>query len=350
MTIFILGSPWHAILVRSFIKKRGISNFKYIVEKSSDSSYTEILKILNTTQGDILFFFEWSKFKFGNFRKTLNSVSYLKEVDLFFAKSTTFHNSSEIVVFAENNILARLILGKYRFNNKLIKIEDGVLDYLEELKAKSKVRLLILGMFFRLVKLDNSYSLFDEVIMTTRKESVPARKFVPLFSLRNYILSIIKNEFATDNLNLNSTKKYSLLLIQSLSEDGVITINSEIELYKRYIEYANLINISVVIKPHPRSSSEKVNRLRLIQKELNDVIIFEKQGYLAEALICTNNFYQIVGIYSNTLAYSQDMFGLHSFTLINDFLLSILLKEDRRRMNYIQKRVNHYFNIKQIEY
>lgn len=47
MNIFILGSPWHAIVARAIIETNSLKNSVFILEALSDASLEQIQSILN---------------------------------------------------------------------------------------------------------------------------------------------------------------------------------------------------------------------------------------------------------------------------------------------------------------
>lgn len=346
MIIFV-GSPWQAILAKSYVIDENVSSCQYFIEKSTDKSYSQIVKILdvNRTSENIVFVFDWDDFtplklsKFNRIKKNL----YKLKIDI---RNNISSEETEVLVFSENNVLFQMYFSLFGKSRKIFKMEDGVLDYLENLKKDNSVKTILKKILLQkhnfLYSYRDYFKEFDKVIMLSKHLNVPNQKYVDLIRFKESIIDCI-NSIYQDVQILESSGKV-LLLTQSLSEDDVINENDEIELYENILKSLHKQELIAIIKPHPRSSISKMKKLGLLSQKYK-CSMYLNYGTPAEAIILNNSFRAVVGVYSNTIIYSQKLFGIKSYTALDDDLISLMNTKNQKQFRYIKSQVDFYFNI-----
>lgn len=116
---------------------------------------------------------------------------------------------------------------------------------------------------------------------------------------------IDKKLIEKDNLELKriSNKKTVLFLSQSLSEDGLVNLNREVDIITKYLGELPNSEYMIYLKPHPRDKKEKIEQVKSI---LNDkVIILDNSVPIPiEVHLSIINIDMLVGIGSAALFYS----------------------------------------------
>lgn len=349
MIIFV-GSPWQAILAKSYVIGENVNSCQYFIEKSNDKSYDQIIKILNINESfeKIAFVFDWVDFaplNIGKINRIKRNLNKLK-IDICNHVSS---EETEVLVFSENNVLFQMYFSLFGKSKKIFKMEDGVLDYLENLKKDNLLKIVLKKILLQkhsfLYSYKNYFENFDKVIMLSKHVNVPNQKYVDLIKYREIMINCI-NLVYQDVHVLNSDGKV-LLLTQSLSEDGVINENAEIEMYENILKSLQQDNLIGIIKPHPRSSSTKMKKLNFLCEKYK-CSMYLNYGTPAEAIILHNSFKAVVGVYSNTIIYSQKLFGIKSYTALDNSLISMMNKKNRKQFKYIKSQVEFYFSIEEL--
>jgi hypothetical protein len=344
--IIIVGSPWQAIISKSYLRKENISQYKLIIERSSNKSYYEILRIFGIGEESekILFVFHWSVYTPLNFQKIF---SLKKNIELLKQKLTyqiTDHDK-EIIVFSENNMLFQLFI-KVFHDKYIIKLEDGVLDYLDDLKKdsifKGLTKKILFGRNAELFSYKNFYEKFDKIVMLAKKYEEWSEKYTSLLIYKTEIIQTINEVYSNiANADYNSV---SLLLTQSLSEDQVISEKDELIIYETILKK---LKRKTLIKPHPRSSNSKLRELESLANKYNAEFIFDF-GVPAEALLVKNKYHSVIGVYSNTIIYSKLLFDIDSYTTLDDYMINKSQKKSKRTLRYIKNQIEKYFDIKNV--
>ncbi|MGY0034903.1 polysialyltransferase family glycosyltransferase [Pedobacter sp. NJ-S-72] len=157
----------------------------------------------------------------------------------------------------------------------------------------------------------NYYHLFNKVIMSCRVEEVSPDRYIPLAGLKTEFLSVLKEAYQISATGDTFKDKDVLLLCQSLSEDKVMSLEEELNLYEKFVHRCNDLKLSVIIKPHPRSCAEKIEALSKLTSD--QVMFFEDYGIPAESMLLSGKFKEVVGVYSNTLSMRMNFSGLKAF-------------------------------------
>lgn len=191
-----------------------------------------------------------------------NENKYLKRYKIYKIFKKASEESGGGIWLQDHLLYAEYFISKFK-NIKLL--EDGLLNYdldnEKELKKRLKIKDWILGGSF-LVD-ENKFGIsknISEIYLTGLKE-IPKKiinktKIIDLKKLWSE-LSFEKKEKLFNIFNLKGKillNKEIILITQPLSEDGAITENEKINIYKNIVDKYGEENI--IIKPHPR---EKTN-------------------------------------------------------------------------------------------
>ncbi|QNK64721.1 hypothetical protein H7F33_09685 [Pedobacter sp. PAMC26386] len=341
--LIIVGSPWQALLAKSYILKENIVNPQYAIEKSSPKSYAEIIKILNAPEEAVRLTVEWGQLSVLSKSKASIASAYIDSI-IMCLKQDYFVNVDTVLVFSEQTVLFKIIYDLFGVSKTYIKSEDGILDYLPELKSHSLLKQLA-GYLFIQSKVKyylykNYYGIFNQVIMFCRVEDVTPDRYVPLASLKNEFLTVLREAYQVTSNAFE--QKDVLLLCQSLSEDKVVPLDDELDLYKKFIHRCNDLKLSVIIKPHPRSCKEKIEALSKLTSD--QVVFFEDYGIPAESMLLSGGFKEVVGIYSNTIIYAHEFFGVKGISLLTPKMIGLLARKEKKRFTYIYTQLRKYFS------
>ncbi|MBB5635203.1 hypothetical protein HDE68_001088 [Pedobacter cryoconitis] len=341
--LIIVGSPWQALLAKSYILKENITDPQYVIEKSSPKSYAEIVKILNAEETAIRLIVEWGQLSVLSRAKAASASAYIDFI-IESLKHEYFKKVETILVFSEQTVLFKVIYDLFGDRKIYIKSEDGILDYLPGIRGHGLLKLMAGYLFLRSkVKYygyKNSYHIFNKVIMSCRVEEVDPKGYVPLSYLKTAFLTVLKDAY---QITADTFKdKDVLLLCQSLSEDKVVSLQEEMRLYEKFIQRCNELELSVIIKPHPRSCAEKIEALSKLTSD--KVVFFEDYGLPAEYMLLTGRFKEVVGIYSNTIIYANEFFGVKGISLLTPGMIGLLERKEKKKFTYIYAQLRKYFS------
>ncbi len=351
--VIIVGSPWQAVIAISFIENKRIpmDSINFMVEKSSNPSFEQILKILGVEDESLnnIFIFDWSHFVPLKLSQISQIRSSIKKLKVQLLEHKELQSSKEIIVFSESNLLFHLIYSLFGKNKMYSKFDDGVLDYLEELNRdsifKKITKKLFLLNYSHLYSKMNDYSIFKRVVMFKKKQNVDISKYVDLIFLKRNIKTVLLRTYSSSDII--NPKESVLLLTQSLSEDKVLGFKYELEIYSNIIAGFSEKGIKTVVKAHPRSSLQKVAHLKSLCKKY-DAIYFEELGIPAEVLLLKNNYKYVIGMYSNTIIYSNELFDVKSITAINQNLINLAKGKNKLKLHYIKNQLKKYFDVETI--
>ncbi|MBB6271614.1 hypothetical protein HDF26_002071 [Pedobacter cryoconitis] len=343
--LIIVGSPWQALLAKSYILKENITDPQYVIEKSSPKSYAEIVKILNAEETAIRLIVEWGQLSVLSRAKSAIASAYIDFITESL-KHEYFKKVETILVFSEQTVLFKIIYDLFGDRKIYIKSEDGILDYLPELKnhglLKKIVGYLFLQSRVKYYVYKNYYHIFSKVIMSCRVEEVSAGRYFPLSVLKEEFLTVLKEAYPVNTAVDTFKDKDVLLLCQSLSEDKVVPLQEELRLYEKFIRRCNDLKLSVIIKPHPRSCAEKIEALSKLTSAT--VLFFEDYGIPAESMLLSGKFKEVVGIYSNTIIYANEFFGVRGISLLTPGMIDLLARKEKKRFTYIYAQLRKYFS------
>ena len=343
--LIIVGSPWQALLAKSYILKEKIEHPQYVIEKSSPKSYAEIIKILNVEEQDIRITIEWGRLSVLSFDKAKKASAYIDEI-LSNLKEEYFQKVEMVLVFSEQTVFFKIFYDVFGDTKTYLKSEDGILDYLSKLKhhgvTKKIAGYLLMGAKTKYYVYKSYFPIFRKVIMFRKMTEVSGDQYVPLTSLKKEFLAVLKEAYALGGAEDGFKDKDVLLITQSLSEDKVMSLEEEMKLYEKFIQRCNDLNLSVIIKPHPRSYPEKIAALTALTSQ--HVQFFEDYGIPAESMLLSGKFKEVVGIYSNTIIYANEFFGVKGISLLTPGVIDLLKQKEKKRFDYIYSRLKEYFS------
>jgi hypothetical protein len=204
-------------------------------------------------------------------------------------------------------------------NDKLIKVEDGICDYLgfqfyaklpiyKEVIRKAYIYLNDADFFYSrssVLKPSDCYFFFPE--------KKPFDNSINLFDYKDKVLEIIRNFQTEKSCSISGG---ILLVAQTLYEDGNCKLDDEVNLYIKVVNYFKSKGENkIVIKLHPRTSKEKTTLLNNKVRKLCNVNI-ENSEVIVERLMIDSQFSVIVGMWSNPIILSRKLFNCNSYSLL----------------------------------
>lgn len=210
----------------------------------------------------------------------------------------------------------------------------------EASKDSSSLKLFIMekGLSFD-KKIRNSYIPYVEVVrrnlfvIGTYKE----QKLIPNKEILESYKSVLKIRNYNKNIAKKINKKSVLIITQPYSEMGFVNDLDEFKVINQVVSYLKNKKINIILKPHPRESSRKYEKLEKdvtildnsfsIEEILPSLDLFSVIGFTSSALINAKIFYNIPSISLADLIckYSNDEALLFSSKelkkLTNDFII-----------------------------
>jgi Alpha-2,8-polysialyltransferase (POLYST) len=322
MNFYIVGSPWHLLVACSIDNIDG--NGVFVLEEVSESSIRTMVSICNKLKLDY--------YKIGSIRKTrfssarlfsfVSFVHDLKEeihrVKVKFIQLLGEYRPKTIFYFNFYSPITRVQLAESG-DVDLVRVEDGVCDYFDfpfvhYSIAKREVKnilcrvIFVHGFFSRksscLERRTSEYKLF----FPDKKKKWSGKKTSLMYikdNLKEIISCLNLLRFSYD-INNGSV----LIIGQTLYEDNILSLSEEIDLYKRVLDKYN----NIVFKPHPRSSEKKIRELKNIGKGFQVI----DEACVVEELMVLYGFRSIVGMWSNPIIYGPSLFGIRTYSLLND--------------------------------
>ncbi|MFT6664049.1 MAG: hypothetical protein ACJA05_000895 [Porticoccus sp.] len=332
MNIFIVGSPWHAIVAKALIKKEVVEKPLFIVEEISDSSYAQIMNVLKASNVHAVFSHDRTRF---STIKKKGLFGFLTSMRDEFAGVSRSARSVRGALYATDKVanvyyfnfyspLTRAFLNELRGSSlvNMYRVEDGVCDYFPfnfmhhgSLEKRAKNILALVCGKSHLYRRSCSW-LFEETAkyyLFFPEKVDPQWSAKELFSLleaKDEIKLICASSENDDALCILNPGTSALMIGQTLYEDGICSLEDEISVY---LDASRFLG-KVYFKPHPRSCREKIDRLTA-----SGLSIVSTQ-LTAEALICKWRFGCVVGMWSNTIIYSRGVFELESYSMLYDLL------------------------------
>lgn len=325
MNFYIVGSPWH-LLVAASINHASEDGGIFLLEEVSESSLSMMVDTCKRLNLEFVIIGSINKVRFVNAKLlALNTFKYKVETEIAEVQNSFLNllNKFKPVLIYYFNFYspitrAQLLLTE---NIELVRVEDGICDYFNfpfiyysPLKRIGKIILT------KLLGLEDIYSQRSKFLESKTKEY---KLFFPEkvkgWKGRKTTLMNIKGDLhkIIEQLALNShyeqlvTEIKPVLIIgQTLYEDNILSLSSELNLYKSVLDK---FNETVYFKPHPRSSSEKVEFL----SNLDSRFIVLNTPCAVEELLVKYNFRAIVGMWSNPIIYGRKLFNVETFTLID---------------------------------
>jgi len=327
--IFLIGSPWHAIIIRNFYSK----NDGIIIEYTSKTSLDSIKNSLDNRHKIILCVNSRDFF--------LSNILFKKPAQLFSLKKNILEliskfkkiKANNLFISNENSFLADIVM-PLDISKNYFKTEDGINDYLPFSLVQNKfLKKILKPLITKITRTENYY-------FPSKKPKINKKYFFfpnkindnkIKISLFNYKKKIISNLKKLENNEKTIIKKNSTLFIgQTLYEDNYCDFESEIKIYKKVIQYFKDRSNYIYFKPHPRTSARKINELNKIAKKYK-IFKLLKSNYPVEVMLTKYKFLYVIGLWSASIILSRKLFNIKSYTIIpmlleikkNFFLLKI---------------------------
>lgn len=240
----LIENTIYSLFVYLLIKKEWEKSIFILNNKTID---IRILRKLNKYELYIYKFYDKKNF-FKYFREYFKLYKFLYKINLF--NKITFYGNDNLDYFIF-------------FKNKIILLEDGLLNYqLKKITLKSVIKniLLLKPLFFR----SYGYSKYVKKIYLTGLAPIPEeiKDKVEIINLKELWSKKIEEEkkeildiFGFDENIINKIKnKKNILFTQPLSEDRFISEEEKVELYRKII--FNYPEKDLVIKTHPREKTD----------------------------------------------------------------------------------------------
>ena len=281
-TIVHIGSEFQRVQFEQIRRTENLGEVLFIIENLND--YGEGLE----QSGHMVIKVNSSELNLRNF-KLKDEIDRLRES---YTRLIGKKKVSRLIVASINNISINLLLIHYHIG-EIWKYEDGMLDYLPSLKEDSLLEVLIKHIIFRRY---SKYTRYQD------RNSIVSRQF---YINSNYGFDGRQGERIKIDVVEGFTGNKILFLTQSLSEDNVLSLKDEIACYRSVL--LGLKVNEVVLKPHPRSSKKKLSLLKTLASEIG--VEFLASNSTAEDLLRQGRFKRVIGCYSNTIFYSELLFG-----------------------------------------
>lgn len=311
--LFIIGSPWHAILAIALSKKED----RYIVEETSESSLRSINNIIPNT--NLLAVIKWSDYQFRNNISKPSAFYKLRRKIFKLSEESKLNSFDTIYVFNTNSIISNIITTHSR-SRMIVKVEDGVCDYLpfpfyNQAGPVSRLcRDIILAPF----GIYSYYQGIDASLISKGMFFFPdkacfTKQKANLFCKKAEILAAISESAKKSNMAELDRSNSALVIGQTLSEDRNCDLDSELSLYSHvFMKLRDQHFDNIEFKPHPRSSTIKIDSILASEKDISVI----DDSVPAEYFLTRQNYGTIVGVSSNPVILARQLFNSSSYSVL----------------------------------
>lgn len=348
--VYIVGSAWNALVAKSIADNR-LNESVFLVEGGGENALTVAMSVFNNTD---------KYFRYGNiqdvmFRHVLNRRGFRGLLGIRRTLAVLLSDTKNrisgykvdtIFIFNASSPLTRYFVANI-YHKEVCKVEDGINDYLaDELDPKTSLKNLFKMSVGALIGVAKYYSKSNCWMKIRRSyyffpDKIKHKNGVTSLA---YIKSDLLKQIANSMPSFQPVEPSTVLFLgQSLSEDGSLSMDQEIEFHIMFFSTILRDGNKVVFKPHPRSSETKLKRLKdWVSANANGEILILTENVPAESLILSGGFASIVGFWSLPLIYSVMLFRVSSYTLL--YRLFEMYPEARRtRLFYIHSRLAEIF-------
>lgn len=328
MNIFIVGSPWHAVVARALIENKEMSDPVFIIEKISATSLEQILNVLSGYDIHAIYSHEETRFVSIRSKGVIKFVTAMRrsfdEIGVSAAvlrdKVNTCDANTNIYYFNFYSPITRRFLQEFKPASQVnfFRVEDGVCDYfpfnfmnygLFQRLAKAGLAFAV-GKYFLysrscawLFKRTSAYYLFFPEKIELEWGS---KQLLSLIEVKDNIRRICSSECVENELVIDEAGSSVLLLGQTLYEDGICSLEMEVRAYSTLLRCSKGVKY---FKPHPRTCKEKIDYI----EGLGFIVLHTDLS--AEYLMSRYNFRYLVGMWSNSIIYSRKIFSIPSYSL-----------------------------------
>lgn len=341
MIVFCVASVWHALIAKSISDKEGYKNAIYILEPASISVCERVSLIVG---GKALIYLG---------AKSSGLKSGLDVMRLKRAPPVNPLKIRKLYYFCPWSPYQRVFchMSKYA---KIIRVEDGIRDYLSVSFDERKVghlnllakRLMLISEYY-----DNDFEKYYEEsgALSFIPEKFKGSRLVPesLMPYKDDVKKVLgRMPVTAEARGLMApfvNNKLVLLIGQSLSEDGAMTIEEECGVYNRYIERVIKMGCNVVFKPHPRSSGKKKQILIAENKKHFESFLYLDSNDMVEQILNEYSFHEVVGMWSIPVIYGEFLFGVNPKSLMSQ---AVTYSKDSRIVKIhdsLRKELDEYY-------
>lgn len=155
-----------------------------------------------------------------------------------------------------------------------------------------------------------SYFVFPEKIT---KQGSDASRFglVCPINIRSSLSNMPEKE---RGISWPATLKKAVLLSQSLTEDGMVSVDTYREMLSRLLDVLRGAGYCTAVKFHPRDAAWKRGVLRNLEGD--NVILLPDSAPAAEILLASESGVLLLGFWSSTLFYMPRLYGMTSLSLL----------------------------------
>lgn len=331
MNIFFIGSPWHAIVSIALAKKENITP-NFIIEYANCSSLKIILSVIDTHNMSQNILLQVNQF-------VLSPTELAKEYHFFsavigkrnynmlkkFGKTYCKHVNNVFFFNARSSITAAVVK-HFHESTKLIKLEDGINDYLpfkftgddKWLRATFKLILywgLTKSYLANVNLLKDPRLIMEYCVFPEKKDPVDTFKRRSYQDFKHEIEKTLNKVGTHEEENRISNENVALIIGQSLYEDKSASLEQEISQYISCIDKLNKAQIyDIHFKMHPRSSAEK--QQSILKLEQDGRIRVLKGTVPVEVDIIKFKYETIIGMWSNPIIYGRRLFSTNTFSMM----------------------------------
>ena len=325
--LYLVGSPWHAIIAASMIKdnnRRAIVN----VEAINPNTRKSIERVLDNLKVEYIINGDHEKTRYNSIKKIglATFFRYQKEefsnINAKCSELLLNYQIKNIYIFNLNSPISRFIIKKIDQKEKVIKVEDGINDYLSiSFINYPFLQKILKKVLSRLTGYDDIYreastakeKLSDDCLLFFPNKS---SAFKGCSSLLGYKESIHK-QLAILGSGIEESQKSILVLGQTLFEDGHLSLADEMSIYYSSIEYYTRLGYNIEIKLHPRSCNEKVESIKnFIAETAYNFKLYSGADILAEAIMIARKYDYVIGMWSNPIIYGKNLLNITTGTLM----------------------------------
>lgn len=333
MNIYLIGSPWHAVIAVAHSRLLGISDDSYLIEYFSDATVRSIQTVLEGACGQprLLGSINWRDVSLEELHRKHGAWGMIPALRRGVRQTTQRARAfapAAVHFFNVNSPVLRAFARGLNTSVPLVKLEDGVVDYLpfkytgrrspliEGAKAALSGMLGVRDIFVRnyrpfVSRVRQQYSVFPDVVEVVGKAEVRDAS-----EMADTVRSILA--CACDRYRVGGIEEGAALVIgQTLYEDRSMALEAECEVYARVALQLAAQCGQVYLKPHPRTSREKRERLRELFSGLPAVHLLEVD-LPVEALMVGRGFSVTVGLWSNPVIYGRRLLGINAYSLMHE--------------------------------
>lgn len=323
-----MATPWHAILASAIFESKKCDNYLFLLEESKGRAKETTQLVLNSRGIESQNIGSLHKLEF---REVLIRSRFLVKKELKKEKERLKrkivpliekNKNINLYLFNPSSPVQRLVM-EILGQAKITKVEDGLNDYIisgcQYIPWPKRMLKSLLIKLFQVKNIYGSnipekYGRISSLSLFPAKFRWKGPKHDLLQIVNKNLGKIMEGLKNSDSVLVN--EKVGLVIGQSLYEDNTLSLDREISFYLKIANKMKEKCNHIIIKLHPRSSEEKIKRIKQeIKKEGNENIsLVPPEKLPIEVAIYSGRYELIVGMWSNPVIYSKTLFGVHCYT------------------------------------